>query len=48
MANRYAGQKLRASYVPGTTAGQKLLASLAPAAVNAVAGTAPMASSSWS
>ncbi len=48
MANRYAGQKLRASYVPGSSVGQKLLASAAPAAVNAVAGTAPKASSSWS
>lgn len=48
MANRYAGQKLRASYVPSATVGQKLLASAAPAAVNAVAGQAPKASSSWS
>lgn len=47
MANRYAGQKLRSSYVAGSSVLQKLNASNAPAAVNAVAGQAPMASSSW-
>lgn len=47
MANRYAGQKLRSSYVSGSSVGQKLLASAAPAAVNAVAGKEPMASANW-
>lgn len=48
MANRYAGQKLRSSYVPSSSVGQKLLASAAPAAVNAVAGQAPKAGTGWS
>jgi len=47
MATRYAGQKLRSSYVSGSSVGQKLNASNAPAAVNAVAGAEPMAATTW-
>jgi hypothetical protein len=47
MATRYAGQKLRSSYVSGSSVLQKLNASNAPAAVNAVSGKEPMASTVW-
>lgn len=47
MANRYAGQKLRSSYVTGSSVGQKLNASNAPAAVGAVAGAEPLANANW-
>ena len=42
MAIRYAGQKLRASYVVGTAADEHLLASDVPASAGAVAGKAPV------